>query len=164
MNDHFLCQYIDLATREYNILDLCLTNNDRLVQHLKSEKHKISDHNVVEIVIPKSELALSSDKSLSPKNTDTSLQGFNALNLFDGDYTAISADLQLIDWDTIWSSSSLEDFPQKLSDIVLGICKKHCPKKVLNKSSKFNAHDRSYYSLMRKKEEVKYPFKMHQVE
>ena len=50
MNDHFLCQYVDIATRQNNILDLCITNNDRLVQHVKSEKLDISDHNIVNIL------------------------------------------------------------------------------------------------------------------
>ena len=54
MNKFFLCQYVDVKTREENILDLLLTNNDRLVHHVQSEKHEISDHNVVEVLIPNS--------------------------------------------------------------------------------------------------------------
>ena len=45
MNNHFLCQSIDIANRKDNILDLLLTNSDR-------EKHEMSDDNLVEILIP----------------------------------------------------------------------------------------------------------------
>ena len=57
MNKFFLCQYVDVKTRNENILDLLLSNNDRLVQHVQSEKHEISDHNIVDIVIPSSEIS-----------------------------------------------------------------------------------------------------------
>ena len=153
MNDHFLCQYIDIATRENNILDLFLTNNDRLVQHLKSDKLEMSDHNIIEIFIPYDELTVGSPSNLSTNNISTNLQGFNALDLFKADYNAISADLEKVDWDSVWSSSSLEEFPEKLRDIVLDACKKHSPPKT-NKPGRLTVHDRSYRSLMRKKKKL----------
>ena len=141
LNNHFLCQYIDLATRQFNILDLCLTNNDRLVQHLQSEKHKISDHNIVEITIPNCELTQCVDTSLPTENSSLVLNGFNALNLFKGDFSAISEDLDQVDWDSLWSSSSLEEFPQIMSETVLEICRKHCPLKKVKKTGKPTAHE-----------------------
>ena len=148
MNENFLFQYIDVATRQQNILDLCLTNNDRFVQHIKSEKREISDHNVVEIMIPNCELTRCIDAS--PPADKVNLEGFNALNLFKGNFTAIAESLGEVDWDTLWSSSSLEEFPHILSATVLQVCKQHCTLKKTEKTGK-SAHDRSYRALLRRR-------------
>ena len=106
-----------------------------------------------EIFIPYDELTVGSPSNLSTNNISTNLQGFNALDLFKADYNAISADLEKVDWDSVWSSSSLEEFPEKLRDIVLDACKKHSPPKT-NKPGRLTVHDRSYRSLMRKKKKL----------
>ena len=73
MSDHFLCQYIDQPTRSSNILELLLTNNERLVCHMKSERHVLfSDHNVLELNIPGKEL-LPSKSNNSNEQTPTKL-------------------------------------------------------------------------------------------
>ena len=153
MNDNFLCQYINVATRVSNILDICLSNNDRFVQHLKSEKLEISDHNVVEITIPNCELTHCVNTSFPSDKLKVQLQGFNALNLFKADFSAISESLEQVDWDSLWASSSLEKFPQLLSSTVLDICKQHCPLKGAKKSGK-SAHEKSYHTLLRKKKKL----------
>ena len=153
MNNHFLCQYIDIATRQSNILDICLTNNDRLVQHLNSDKMEISDHNVVEIIIPNSELTKCVESSSDSDKAANKLKGFNAIDLHKGDFSAISKELEVVDWENLWSSSSLEDFPELLSNTVLNICEKHCPKKS-DKLRKLTKHQRTYRSLMRKKKRL----------
>ena len=153
MNNHFLCQYINIRTRQSNILDLCLTNNHYLVQHLISTKLEISDHNVVEITIPNCELTYCVDSSLSKVQRDKKLKGFNALNLFKGDFSAISNDLEQINWDELWSSSSLDEFPQLLSNTVLEVCRRHCPLKA-STAGKTTTHTRSYHTLMRKKRKL----------
>ena len=50
MSDHFLSQYVLLPTRGSNILDLFLTNNDRLVANVNSKATILSDHNIVDIM------------------------------------------------------------------------------------------------------------------
>ena len=44
MEKNFLSQYVDVKTRQNNILDLCLMNTDRLVLQVNSEPTKLSDH------------------------------------------------------------------------------------------------------------------------
>ena len=131
MDKHFLSQYVDVKTRQQNILDLCLTNNDRLVHHVTSEKHELSDHNVIEIIIPHTEFSSSSTHQLSTKEE---LQGFNAIDLFKANYDCISSDLDQIDWDTLWCNSTLEEFPKVLQNTVLEVCQKHAPRKVQGKA------------------------------
>ena len=92
MHKNFLCQYIDTPTREGNILDLLLCNSDRLVQHVSSEKHEISDHNIVDILIPPSEIVPPAPKAKG-QNTQ-SQEGFNSLNLFHADFDKISEGLE----------------------------------------------------------------------
>ena len=43
LDNHFLSQYINVPTRKQNILDLCFTNNDRLIYSVKSEETVLSD-------------------------------------------------------------------------------------------------------------------------
>ena len=90
------------------------------VQHIKSEKLEISDHNVVEIMIPNCELTRCIDAS--PPADKVNLEGFNALNLFKGNFTAIAESLGEVDWDTLWCFSFLEEFPHILSATVLQAC------------------------------------------
>ena len=98
MTTNFLCQYVDVPTRESNILDLFLTNNDRIVQHVKSEKHKLlSDHNLLEITVPQCEFKLPT-RADSSRN-DAKLVGFNALNLNKANYDEISKSLNEINWE-----------------------------------------------------------------
>ena len=92
MNKYFLSQYIDVKTRGENILDLCMTNNDRLAHHTTTEKHELSDDNVVEIMVPITEF-ITPNKHKSLHNQEE-LKGFNAINLFRANFDAISAELE----------------------------------------------------------------------
>ena len=153
MNKYFLCQYVDVKTREHNILDLLLTNNDRLVHHVKSEKHeKLSDHNVVEIMVPHTELG-ASDKHCN-SSSKPELKGFNALDLSKANFENISAAFNEVDWDDLWENSTLEEFPTLLQSTVLQICEKHTPAKCPT-ANKRPAHKRAYQSTLRKKRKLK---------
>ena len=153
MNKYFLCQYVDVSTRQQNILDLLLTNNDRLVHHVTSEKHeKLSDHKVVEIMIPSTEISVLNKKQTSFNKPQ--LQGFNALDFHKANFENISTSLDEIDWDTLWANSTIEEFPKLLQSTVLQICKKHSPAKCsLTKNG--SAHKRAYRSKLRKKRKLK---------
>ena len=152
MNTHFLCQYIDIPTRAQNILDIFLSNKDRLVQHIQSEKHEVSDHNLVEVTIPYSEL-FSKETILSVPTNKEEPQGFHALDLFNANYSEIALHLSKIDWDSVWIQSSLEEFPTTLHQIVLEACQMNCPLKT-EKSNRNSSHKRSYHSILRKKRKL----------
>ena len=153
MNNNFLCQYVDVATRQNNILDVLLSNNDRLVQHILSEKHKISDHNLVEILTSHGDFfpnTVSKDKLDKSK-----LFGFNALDLFKADFPEISRSLAKVDWDNLWAGSTLEEFPSIFQKVVLESCKKHCPLKIINHKDSLSPHQKSYRKILRKKQKLK---------
>ena len=148
IDNHFLSQYVKIPTRKDNILDLVMTNNDRLVYDLTSDNTVLSDHNIVDILVSTPETAY--EKSSSLITTGSLKQtGFPSLNLFKADFASICRDLKLIDWDACWKKSNLEEFPQLLHDIVLNSCNKFTPAKLRSKNKK-SAYDRSYRTLMRK--------------
>ena len=137
MDQHLLSQYVNLPTRESNILDICLTNNDKLVYsmtsqqtllsdqekllyNISSERTVLSDHNTVDIMLSSGELS----STVPPTPAPPPLTGFRSLNLFDADYTAIREEISKIDWETSWNDSNLDDFPQFLHDSILEICRK----------------------------------------
>ena len=156
INNHFLSQYINAATRQSNILDLLFTNNDKLVQHLSIEKHELlSDHNVIDIMVPPGEL-LPAHITSTPPVKSPSNEGFRSLNLFKADFDAIDSYLAKIDWDLLWEESSLEMFPKKLFETVLQACKLYTPIKPPITTTKLSSHDRSYRSLMRKRKKLKH--------
>ena len=92
IDNHFLSQYVDIPTREENILDLCLTNNDRLIYNVKSEYTMLSDHNTVDIMLSAGEL----DFDKASGSSTPPLSGFPSLNLFDADFTAIHEEIRKI--------------------------------------------------------------------
>ena len=144
MNSHFLSQYINVPTRGDNILDLLLTNNDEFVYKVGSEPTILSDHNFVEI--------LPSAGMLSQKHyhsVPTKPNGFQSLNLFDADFTAICDELSMVDWHSAWQNSSLEEFPKVIFNTVLSICEKFTPLKVLSPNNKL-PKKRPYKRLLRK--------------
>ena len=154
LDSHFLAQYVDIATRNNNILDLFITNNDRLLSHVKSDSTILSDHNFVEIILSPKEFQ--TGKSLSSYSSDPSSNhsGFQTLDLFKADYDSICSELSEVRWVDIWNESSLEDFPALLHDIVFKICKKHSPIKN-NVTHKSIIQDRSYRTLQRKLKKLK---------
>ena len=153
MSKNFLCQYINVGTRNNNILDLMLCSNDRLTQHIVSKKHEISDHNVIEILIPPNEVF--PHKDTLHRHSKPELHHFNALDLFNADFVEISKELKNVNWDDLWNNSTVEEFPEVLQSVVLEACKKHAPQKVPSKSNRLSSHQRSYHKLLRKKRKLK---------
>ena len=128
---------------------MLLSNSDCLVQHVSSEKHEISDHNLVEIMIPTTEI-FSTPTGVKDIN-EVEPQGFRALNLFNADFSRIADDLDQVDWEHLWSQSTLEDFPKLLYDVVLEVCKKSTPLKIQFNKDRISSHQRSYRTILRKK-------------
>ena len=152
MNNNSLCQCIDTPTRQGNLLDLFLCNSDCLVQHVSSVKHVISDHNIVDVLIPSSEIFPPTLKA-SCQNVRFQ-EGFNSLNLFKADFVKITKHLEDMDWEHIWSNCSLEEFPQIFHNAVLGICQKFAPLKTVQGNKQHTAHQRSYHTIQRKKRKL----------
>lgn len=147
---HFLCQYVDVSTREGNILDLCFTNNDRLVYSVKSEETILSDHDAVDILLSPGELVYSKPSSQTPPK----LSGFQSLNLFKADFTSICSELSSVDWQASFDNSALEDFPKALFETVLTICREYTPLKQLSPNGK-KSKDRSMKAMLRKLQKLK---------
>ena len=83
LDRHFLVQYVDVATRNSNILDLAITNNDCLFSHIKSESTILSDHNLVELLLSPEFQSGNTLKKRDPPAVEQS--GFQPLNLFKAD-------------------------------------------------------------------------------
>ena len=151
-----MTQYIDIPTRQSNILDLLFTNNDKLVHDFTSQFHpKLSDHNIIDILVPWNSLLPTTNplQEVTPDNQN--LEGFRGLDLYNANYEAISSDLDNTDWEALWSGSNLEDFPDVFYQTVLKVCKNHTAIKPPKKVNHNSAHERSYRSLLRKKRKLK---------
>ena len=51
LSDHLLSQYVMCPTRGNNVLDLFITNNDRVVTNVECKTTTMSDHNVVDVML-----------------------------------------------------------------------------------------------------------------
>ena len=144
MEHNFMSQYVDIPTRECNILDLLITNSDNLILHVASEKTKLSDHNIVNITTQYPLNSKPQPQTKLPEN-----HTFRALNLHKADFTKINDHLKSVDWDELRSAcSSATEFPELLKLTVLQICELYAPfKKSVNTS--INKHTRSRRTLKR---------------
>ena len=151
---HFLSQYVDQPTREQNILDLLLTNNDNLVLHTKSEETTLSDHNIVKV---HTTYNLQTKNTINPPNIP--VHSFRSLNLYKADYEKINAHLQSIQWDDLKELCSPEEYPELLRLTVLQICTLYAPSKIpVRKQSSPFVRDRII--LRRRKRKVKTQIKL----
>ena len=117
-----------------NILDLLITNNEKLICHQKAEHHKkLSDHNLIEINIPGCELLPETKLQRISSSTIPKLHGFRGLDLNKADFVSISSELSNIDWDSLFNITGLKEFPKAFQQLVLGICQKHTPLKGLKR-------------------------------
>ena len=130
METHFLSQYINENTRGSNILDLFLTNDPSLFQLNKSQKTILSDHNLV--------TAFFSNPLIKPKNLNScsgadNVESFRSLNFSFINYDKVNEKLSSLDWTQIFDSCDFEDFPKRLNEIVLSVCKMFCTKEKTKK-------------------------------
>ena len=144
MEQNFLSQYVDVSTRQNNILDLCLMNTDRIL-NISSDPTKLSDYNVVSITtqypldaIPKAHTTLSEPHT------------FRSLNMQKADFDKVRSHLQTVDWDVLRESCSAAEFPELLKLTVLQICELYIPEKVSSNKS-MSKHSRNRRTLHRNK-------------
>ena len=149
MEKNFLSQYVDIPTRKDNILDLCLTNAERLILTIKSEPTRLSDHNAVSITTGYSLDAVPKTTTSTPCQP----YSFRALNLNKADFNRIKDHLRTIDWDWLENLCSPSEFPELLNLTVLQICQLYTPERKAPQKN-LNKHIRNRRILRRKKRKL----------
>ena len=124
MSKHLLFQYVLCPTRKGNILDLFITNNDRLVTNVTTSPTSLSDHELVDVMMAWN--PLSNEKFAIPKFDEAS---FRSLDFNRGDYGLLRDMIVKTDWSELRSSCSFEEFPALFTDVLLGICSACVPRK-----------------------------------
>lgn len=128
MSENLLSQYVNTPTRNNNILDLFITNNSNLPLHTTTEDTKLSDHRLVTVVTRQSLKPLSPNKKPTFHN-----HSFRNLRIQTANLEPIRDQLNSVDWDTLRSVCSEEEFPELFRLTILQICESHCPPKTIKK-------------------------------
>ena len=156
--DHnMLIQVVDKPTRNGNILDLFLTNNDRIIRSIDVHKTKLSDHDLVSV-----NLLYNCLSDISPNNLPSFEEdSFRSLNLHKTNFTSVNDILADVDWDDMSDLCHDDDadgnsFIELLRLTVLQVCAICSPKKlrdtVPNKAK--TEHSRKRYILNRKRRKL----------
>ena len=93
-----LQQYIEEATRKYNILDVFLTNNDHLTWQIIITEISMSDHNIIQIKTNIKIVEQQQNHQIKKSNLS-----YRDLNFFNEDisWASIGADLLNTSWDML---------------------------------------------------------------
>ena len=126
LSDHLLSQYVMCPTRGNNVLDLFITNNDRVVTNVECKTTTMSDHNVVDVMLAYNPLG--QEKSAVPKFDENS---FRCLDFHQADFSSLSKELKDFDWPQLRSSCSFEEFPALFTDTLFQMCSLHVPRKTV---------------------------------
>ena len=126
MADTLSSQYVFVPTRGSNILDLFITNDNRLVTNVKATETHLSDHDLVDIML--SYNPLSQEKVTKASFND---QEFRSLDFSKADFNKLNFDLANEDWISERKKCTFEEFPKVFTDRVFQICKTAVPAKVV---------------------------------
>jgi hypothetical protein len=126
MSEHFLSLYVKCPTRGSNVLDIFLTNNDRLVTNVNSLKTELSDHNLADILLAWN--PLSTEELAIPKFDENS---FRLLDFSKTDFDALKEKLNEIEWSSLRNHCSFEEFPALFTDTLFQICQSCVPQKTV---------------------------------
>ena len=148
MSQNFLSQFVDVSTRNNNILDLIVTNSPNLVLDVDAEKTGMSDHKLVNI---KTQYPLNSTARPNSKTSEKVL--FRALNLHKADYSKIRDHLKSIQWDELRDSCSFEEFPELFKQTLLQVCELYSPKRGASNYS-LNQYTRNRRILNRRRRKL----------
>ena len=144
---NFMSQCITHPTRIDNTLDLLITNNKNSIIHTSAEDTSLSDHKLVSI-----KATLQNTNQSENTKPKFASHTFRNLHLHDAEYDKINNELSDIDWDTLKSCCSPEEFPELFYLTVLQVCENHCKvKKVTNT----NQLSRERRTLKRKRVKLK---------
>ena len=124
-----LLQIVDQPTRGNNILDLFLTNNDRVIRNVEVAKTDLSDHDLVKV-----NLLYNMKEPVKSHVSSFESQSFRSTDLREADFEVINQALADIDWDTLFDlcsqDSSGNDFVELVRLTVLQACLLNCPEKL----------------------------------
>ena len=97
LQENFLPQYILSRTRFNNILDLVLSDLDRLIHHMEVQPTELSDHNIIRVTLPFNPAAASHPEREPPWFDPSTFRSFY---IHKGDYDLINTQLKNTDWDS----------------------------------------------------------------
>ena len=123
---NFLAQYIDQPTRNHNILDLFITNDQTLAHETSIVPSLISDHSIITVTFP---FNIGLDSGHSEQKPYSYLNGFSNLNMSKCDYEAVANHIREINWDYLHEICPIADFPELFRLIVLQIVTLHTTEK-----------------------------------
>ena len=129
--DHnMLTQVVDKPTRNGNILELFLTNNDRIIRNIDVQETKLSDHGLVSVNLLHNCMTETSPTSLPTFEKDS----FRSLNLHKTDFVKVNYLLNDVNWDALFQLCSDDlsgnSFIELLRLTVLQACAMSSPKKL----------------------------------
>jgi hypothetical protein len=125
MSDKLLNQFVFTPTRNNNILDLFITNNQFLVTNVAAQPSDLSDHSMLDIMIstnPTTGININKAPSFDEKD-------FRSLDFHRANFSDINSKLEEIDWQSLRSSCSFEEFPELFTSTLLQICQSLVPRK-----------------------------------
>ena len=132
---NMLYQVVNTPTRDRNILELFLTNNERLIRNVSAQDTPLSDHRVVSINL------LTNLKSQSPPSPIPTFEDhtFRSLNIHKADFIKMNSMLSAIDWDLLRDQCHSDPdgslFVKLFRLIVLQVCCICSPKKLSDQKS-----------------------------
>ena len=131
MSEHLLSQYVLQPTRKDKVLDLFITNSPSLVTHVSTSDTKLSDHRLVEIFLSYN---LCQPNIASPPSFETN--SFRSLDFTKGDFVKINNRLSTVNWAELSSTCDEEEFPERVTQVLLEACQEGCPLKVPPRAKK----------------------------
>ena len=124
MSKYLLSQYVMCPTRGNNILDLVITNNDRLVTNVNAKSTAMSDHQLLDVMLAWD--PLTEEESKVPTFDENS---FRSLDFYKADFDSLRSKLDDVDWLFMRSSCSFEEFPAVFTDTLFKVCSSTVPQK-----------------------------------
>ena len=160
---NMLHQVVNTPTRDRNILELFLTNNERLIRNVAAQDSPLSDHRVVSMNL------LTDMKSQNPPSPISTFEDhtFRSLNIHKADFIKMNSILSKIAiyWDLLRDQCHADPdgnlFVELFRLTVLQVCCICSPKKLSDQKSAApkSEHSRKIHVLNRKRRKLNSPCK-----
>jgi len=152
MSENLTSQLVLEPTRKDNILDLLLSNNDRIFSQIKTYDTALSDHKLIKADLLYNPMVRRT--KLCPPNFIPFT--FRSIDLHKSNYDIINEELDVVDWEALQQLCEDDDngdiFTELFRLVVLQICLLHSPSKATK--NKVPKHERDRYILNRKKRKL----------
>ena len=147
---NFLEQYVDIPTRQNNILDIFATNDHELVANIEIENtdQRTSDHKMVLIRTRICLLPDSEDQDTSPENLLTTLNFWSS----EINWQLIKDKFESTNWQEVLGDQDIDNRASKLLKHLEETCVEFVPPKVQKKK---NIIPRDRRTLMRKRKNLR---------